>query len=105
MFFVHEVVLMIVMYNYSVFIQELHCIFCHIIVDGLTYVTQGHGKLRDYLVSLPSHLYTQGYIMHDGFCQADIVMFGGHIRLDHKNCFHDAKTFFTLLKCNLDFTL
>lgn len=43
MFFVHEVVLMIVLYDYNVFIQELHCIFCHVIVDDLTCVRQGHG--------------------------------------------------------------
>jgi hypothetical protein len=42
MFFVHEVVLMIVIYDY-VFIQELHCIFYRIIVDDLTCVRQGHG--------------------------------------------------------------
>jgi len=50
-------------------------------------------------------MYTHRYIMHDGFCQADIVMFRGHTRLDHKNCFHGAKIFFTLLKCNSDFAL
>ena len=41
MFFVHEVVLMVVIYD-NVFIQELHCIFYRLIVDDLTYVTQGH---------------------------------------------------------------
>lgn len=52
-----------------------------------------------------THVHAQIHKMHDGFCQADIVMFRGYTRQDHKNCFHGAKIFFTLLKCNLDFTL